>query len=129
MAQDEAWPDRLIEAARRGDDAARGTLLELYRNYLRLVARSLIGGALRIKLDPSDLVQETFLKAHRDIDEFAGGTERKLERLTVVLRTVKALSPRTPPVPPLVRGGEWRRAGPELFPPDQRQLEFPADVN
>ncbi len=46
MMRDEAWPDRLIEEARRGDDAARGILLELYRNYLRLVARSLIGGAL-----------------------------------------------------------------------------------
>jgi RNA polymerase sigma-70 factor (ECF subfamily) len=78
MMQDEAWPDRLIEAARRGDEAARGRLLELYRNYLRLVARSLIGGTLRIKLDPSDLVQETFLKAHRDFDQFAGGTEREL---------------------------------------------------
>src|SRR5262245_54198709 len=78
MVRDEAWPDRLIEAARRGDEAARGRLLELYRNYLRLVSRSLIGGALRIKLDPSDLVQETFLKAHRDFDQFAGGTEREL---------------------------------------------------
>ena len=55
-----------------------GQLLELYRNYLRLVARSLIGGALRVKLDPSDLVQETFLKAHRDFGQFAGGTEPEL---------------------------------------------------
>jgi RNA polymerase sigma-70 factor (ECF subfamily) len=78
MMRDEARPDRLIEEARRGDDASRGILLELYRNYLRLVARSLIGGALRIKLDPSDLVQETFLKAHRDFAGFAGGTEREL---------------------------------------------------
>ena len=78
MARDEPWPERLIAEARRGDEAARGRLLELYRNYLRLVARSLIGGALRIKLDPSDLVQETFLKAHRDFGQFAGGTEREL---------------------------------------------------
>jgi RNA polymerase sigma-70 factor, ECF subfamily len=78
MMRDESWPDRLIEEAHRGDDAARGRLLELYRNYLRLVARSLIGGALRIKLDPSDLVQETFLKAHREFARFAGGTEREL---------------------------------------------------
>ncbi len=77
MLQGEAWPDRLIEQARRGDDAARGDLLELYRNYLRLVARSLIGGALRIKLDPSDLVQETFLKAHRNFARFAGETEAR----------------------------------------------------
>ncbi len=78
MVRDEAWPNRLIAEARRGDDAVRGRLLELYRNYLRLVARSLIGGALRVKLDPSDLVQETFLKAHRDFGQFAGGTEPEL---------------------------------------------------
>ena len=78
MVRDEAWPDQLIAEARRGDEAARGKLLELYRNYLRLVARSLIGGALRVKFDPSDLVQETFLKAHRDFGQFAGGTEPEL---------------------------------------------------
>jgi len=78
MMGDEAWPDRLIAEARRGDEAASGKLMELYRNYLRLVARSLIGGALKVKLDPSDLVQETFLKAHRDFAQFAGGTEREL---------------------------------------------------
>jgi len=70
---DDAWPDRLIAEARFGDDAVRGRLLDLYRNYLRLVARSLIGGALRVQLDPSDLVQETFLKAHRDFGRFAAG--------------------------------------------------------
>lgn len=78
MIRGEVWPDRLIEQARRGDEAAREALLELYRNYLRLVARSLIGGALRVKLDASDLVQETFLKAHRDFGQFAGGSEREL---------------------------------------------------
>jgi RNA polymerase sigma-70 factor (ECF subfamily) len=78
MIRGEAWPDRLIERARRGDEAARGALLELYRNYLRLVARSMIGGALRVKLDASDLVQETFLKAHRDFGQFAGGSEGEL---------------------------------------------------
>lgn len=79
MGHDEQpWPARLIFDSRRGDAAARGRLLELYRNDLRLVARSLIGGALRVKLDPSDLVQETFLKAHRDFGQFEGATEREL---------------------------------------------------
>jgi RNA polymerase sigma-70 factor (ECF subfamily) len=74
----EAIPDRLIEEARSGDAAALGRLLELYRNYLKLVARSLIGTSLRVKLEPSDLVQDTFLKAHREFAGFAGQGERQL---------------------------------------------------
>jgi RNA polymerase sigma-70 factor (ECF subfamily) len=71
-------PERLLARTRGGERAALGQLLELYRNYLRLVARSMIGVALRVKLDPSDLVQETFLKAHRDFPAFAGQGEHEL---------------------------------------------------
>jgi RNA polymerase sigma-70 factor (ECF subfamily) len=71
-------PEKLLRAARAGDAPARGRLLELYRNYLRLIARSLVEGALQTRLDPSDLVQETFLKAHRELDQFAGSTEPEL---------------------------------------------------
>ena len=71
-------PNQLIARARLGDEAALGTLLELYRNYLRLVARSLIGVALRVKEEPSDLIQETFLKAHREFAGFAGQGEPEL---------------------------------------------------
>ncbi len=78
MAHEEPRPHLLIEQARQGNAAARGALLELYRNYLRLVARSLIGGALRSRLAASDLVQETFLKAHRDFEQFGGMSEREL---------------------------------------------------
>jgi DNA-directed RNA polymerase specialized sigma24 family protein len=66
----DAIPDQLIAQVRGDDQAALGRLLELYRNYLRLVARSLIGAALRVKLEPSDLVQETILKAHRSPEPF-----------------------------------------------------------
>jgi RNA polymerase sigma-70 factor (ECF subfamily) len=78
MWQNEASPGRLIERARCGDETARGELLELYRNYLRLVARSMVGSSLRGQLEHSDLVQETFLKAHRDFTQFAGESEREL---------------------------------------------------
>jgi RNA polymerase sigma-70 factor (ECF subfamily) len=71
-------PEQLLAQARGGDDAALGRLLELYRNYLRLMARSLIGGALQAKLDPSDVVQETFLKAHADFRQFLGQGEPEL---------------------------------------------------
>src|SRR6185312_8430755 len=71
-------PDSLIARARAGDVAALGRLLEVYRNYLRLLARSLIGQTLRLRLDPSDLIQETFLEAHRDFPRFAGSGEPEL---------------------------------------------------
>src|SRR5262245_31221428 len=71
-------PDRLLERAREGDASSLGRLLELYRNYLRILAQSLVGSALRVRLDPSDLVQETFLEAHRDFRQFTGGSEGQL---------------------------------------------------
>jgi RNA polymerase sigma-70 factor, ECF subfamily len=78
MIKDEVWSGGLLEQARHGDEVARGELLEHYRNYLRLMAQSMIGSTMRIKLESSDLVQDTFLKAHRDFAQFAGRTEREL---------------------------------------------------
>jgi RNA polymerase sigma-70 factor (ECF subfamily) len=75
MPPRDAVPELLLAQARAGDPAALGQLLELYRNYLRLIARSMMGTALVLKLDASDLVQETFLKAHRQFHDFAGADE------------------------------------------------------
>jgi RNA polymerase sigma-70 factor (ECF subfamily) len=71
-------PELLLARARDGDVTALGQLLELYRNYLRILARTQADGALRARLDPSDLVQETLLEAYRDFPRFAGGTEKEL---------------------------------------------------
>jgi RNA polymerase sigma-70 factor (ECF subfamily) len=71
-------PEVLLGNACHGDPASLGRLLELYRNYLRVLARSLVRGTLRVQLDPSDLVQETFLEAHRDFAQFAGHSEGQL---------------------------------------------------
>jgi RNA polymerase sigma-70 factor, ECF subfamily len=78
MPQPDAIPEFLLAQARAGDTAALGQLFELYRNYLRLIARPMIEGALKLKLDASDLVQETFLKAHRQFADFAGRDEPEL---------------------------------------------------
>ena len=78
MSSYDAMPDVLLKQARGGDETALGRLLDLYRNYLRLMARTLIGQALRVRLDASDLVQETFLKAHREFRQFLGSTEPEL---------------------------------------------------
>jgi RNA polymerase sigma-70 factor (ECF subfamily) len=67
--------DELIAAAKAGDAATLGRLLELYRNYLRLLARIEIGRRLQGKADASDLVQEAFLDAHRYFPAFRGTAE------------------------------------------------------
>jgi RNA polymerase sigma-70 factor (ECF subfamily) len=52
--------------------------LSRYRDYLLTLARGQIGPRLRSKLDASDIVQETLLKAHRAIGQFRGRTEQQL---------------------------------------------------
>lgn len=71
-------PEQLIHLARQGDGAALGQLLELYRNYLTLLAQLQIHRRLQSKVDAADLVQETFLKSHRSFGQFRGSTEAEL---------------------------------------------------
>src|SRR6266702_4684073 len=58
-------PEHLLHEARAGDVATLGRLLEMYRRYLSLLARVQIGRRLQGKVDASDVVQDTFLNAHR----------------------------------------------------------------
>jgi RNA polymerase sigma-70 factor (ECF subfamily) len=78
MSNASADPDDLLRRARAGDGVALGQLLELYRNYLGLLARLQLGRRLQGKVDPSDLVQEAFLAGHRDFAQFRGHTEGEL---------------------------------------------------
>ena len=77
MTPPDADPQHLLALARTGG-AALGPLLERYRQYLTLLARMEIGRTLRVKFGASDVVQETFLEAHRDFGGFRGTTPGEL---------------------------------------------------
>jgi RNA polymerase sigma-70 factor (ECF subfamily) len=62
-----------------GNGAELGRLLERYHDSLRALARAQVGSRLQGLVDPSDLVQETFLEACRDIDQFEGTSEAQWE--------------------------------------------------
>jgi RNA polymerase sigma-70 factor, ECF subfamily len=46
-----------------------------YRDYLRVLARLHLSARLRVKLDASDIVQQTILHAHAKRAQFRGATE------------------------------------------------------
>ena len=74
MAQQHS-PLELLTQARGGSEQALGRLLESYSTYLTLLARVQIGRRIQGKVDAGDVVQETFLEAHRQIGGFRGATE------------------------------------------------------
>ena len=47
-------------------------MLESYRPYLRLLALRQLDPGVRGRLSASDLIQQTFLEAHRDLPDFRG---------------------------------------------------------
>lgn len=77
----------LLPLARQGREDAVGQILGLYRDYLKLLARVQIDRRLQSKVDASDVVQDTLLRAHRSFGQFAGGTEAEF---TAWLRKILA---------------------------------------
>jgi RNA polymerase sigma-70 factor (ECF subfamily) len=71
-------PSDRIRAVRTAEGLGLADLLEPYRPFLRLLARTSLVGALGGKADASDVVQETLLKAHAKFGQFRGGTEPEL---------------------------------------------------
>lgn len=62
----------LIRRARAGDQAALGQLLASYREQLRTQADQTLDPRVKVRLDASDLVQQTCLSAINQIEHFVG---------------------------------------------------------
>lgn len=67
----------LLQRARSGDAVSRDELFTACRGYLAVVARAKVESTLRIKVDASDVIQQTLLEAHRDFDRFSGESEKE----------------------------------------------------
>jgi RNA polymerase sigma-70 factor (ECF subfamily) len=68
----------MLAAARNGTDSDLGQLFAASRRYLLLMANRSLDAQLQQKIAPSDLVQETFIDAHRDFHRFEGDSEAEL---------------------------------------------------
>jgi RNA polymerase sigma-70 factor, ECF subfamily len=68
----------LLLRARAGDPEALGRLLEAQRAALHRLAERQLGGPIAARVDASDLIQQTFLEAHRSFGQFAGQDVREL---------------------------------------------------
>jgi RNA polymerase sigma-70 factor, ECF subfamily len=64
--------NELLRKSLLKDAAAFGELLEHYRPYLTFLALRYLDARLQARFDAADLVQVTFLEAHRDLPNFRG---------------------------------------------------------
>ena len=82
-------PGHLLSQARINGDL--NDVLDLYRSYVKLLARVQMANRVAGKFDASDIVQEVFFKASRAFAQFRGATEREfLAWLRQILANVLA---------------------------------------
>jgi len=70
--------ERWIREALLGNREALGRLLDMCRHYLLLVATQELTPTLQVKVSPSDIVQETMMKAVGNFLRFQGHTHEEL---------------------------------------------------
>lgn len=75
----------VLDRAKKGDEVAKGELLNRFRPYLNVIAQRLLDERLQGRLDFGDVVQTTFLEASRDFGSFRGET---VESLLAWLRNI-----------------------------------------
>jgi RNA polymerase sigma-70 factor, ECF subfamily len=69
--------EELLRLARQGSNDALGRVLESCRRVLLRRARRQIPSNIHAKGAPSDVVQDTFLEAQRDFQQFAGSSRQQ----------------------------------------------------
>jgi RNA polymerase sigma-70 factor (ECF subfamily) len=69
--------ERHFRAAQTGCREAQGRLLEAYRADLAGIAEPHLDAQMRLKVEVSDVVQESLLEAHRDFASFRGNTQEE----------------------------------------------------
>ena len=81
----------LIRRSRAGDDVALGGLLDGCRGYLKTLAQRQLDSRLGVRIDASDIVQQTFLLAHREFQQFRGAQVSELVAwlIRILERTVQ----------------------------------------
>jgi RNA polymerase sigma-70 factor (ECF subfamily) len=68
--QQQPETEELIDRAARGDDAARNQLLAQHRDRLKRMVAVHLDRRLAARVDPSDIVQEALLDAHRELSDY-----------------------------------------------------------
>src|SRR6266540_7205890 len=70
--------NELLGQALRGDREALGRLLEAERAALHRLAERQLAARIAVRVDASDIIQQTFLEAYRSFPQFAGRDTREL---------------------------------------------------
>ena len=70
MALDSPDTNQLLDLAANGDSNAIDQLLQRYRSRLKGMASMRLDPRLLQRVDPSDIVQETLIEAHRRLPEY-----------------------------------------------------------
>lgn len=76
-AQQTPRVEQWVAEARAGSSKALNRLLDVCRPYLLAVAGQELGGALRARVSPSDVVQDTLMEACLDFPQFQGRTRKE----------------------------------------------------
>jgi RNA polymerase sigma-70 factor (ECF subfamily) len=72
MKDNSPTANELLGQALQGDREALGRLLEAQRTALHRLAQRQLKGRVAVRVDASDVIQQTFLEAYRSFPQFAG---------------------------------------------------------